>query len=161
MDGTKNSRNNSLVLLNCCSLFDKWMDLKSLRKKYLERCNDSQITSVSPKKRKSVVCSIFHFDLFLELWIPPIWSFHAFFYDEKSRIYCCAQTSRTKKTEEVHFHFWRRNMLVCRLQGASGRIDRRARPPERPPPSPTAATAAQMHDDELCGGGESALEDDG
>ena len=80
----------------------------------------------------------------------------------KSRIYCCARTSRTKKkTDEVHIHFWRANMLVCRLQGASGGIDRRARPPERPPPSPTAATAAQMHDDELCGGGESALEDDG
>ena len=56
-----------------------------------------------------------------------------------------------QKKEEVHFHFWRRNMLVCRLQGASGGIDRRARPPERPPPSPTAATPDQMHDDELFG----------
>ena len=95
----------------------------------------------------SVPAFIFHlpFQSFLEPWIR---SFHAFFYDGKSRIYCCAQTSRTKKKKKSISTF---EDEICWFAGCRVRAEvsieelAHQRDPHRPPPLPHRTKCTMMN----------------
>ena len=95
-----------------------------------------------------MVCLIIHLDHFLEPWIPPIWNFHAFFYDG-SRIYCCAQTSRTKKKKKKFIFTFEDE--ICWFAGCRVRAEvsieelAHQRDPHRPPPRPHRTKCTMMN----------------